>query len=109
VKFGCSRVKIVSTMKELKDLIKKKKDFKKDLAEKHKYVSTEFQDYGYRLAVKLDDLKHKALYIKYAKEKKRGVLESALSFASDYPNVKNKARVFMWKVKELEKKGIELV
>ena len=67
-----------------------------------KYVTREFQDYGYRLAVKLNDLKHKALYIKLAKSEDRLILEKAATFAADYPNAKSKGRVFMWKVKELK-------
>ncbi|HRY22426.1 MAG TPA: hypothetical protein P5311_01510, partial [Candidatus Dojkabacteria bacterium] len=31
-----------------------------------------------------------------------GILENALSFTIDYPNAKDKSRIFMWKVKELE-------
>lgn len=84
-------------MKAIKDLLKKQQE----LFDDHKYVTTEFQDFGYRLALKLDDLKHKALYIKLAKETPRGLLEQALSFAADYPNVRQKGRVFMWKLKEL--------
>jgi len=91
-------------MKSVKDLLKKKegKSFQQDMFERHKYVSQEFQDYGYRMAAKLGDLKHKALYIKYAKEKPRAFLEQAFSFAIDYPNAKNRGKLFMWKIKELE-------
>ena len=85
-------------MKELKDLLKEQQD----LFDDHKYVTREFQDYGYRLAAKLNDLEHKALYIKLAKNEKRAHLEQALSFAIDYPNAKNRARIFMWKLKELK-------
>jgi hypothetical protein len=42
------------------------------------------------------------MYIKWAKEKPRGILEQALSFVTDYPNAQDKSRLFMWKVKELE-------
>lgn len=71
--------------------------------DKKKYISQEFQDYGYRLAEKLYDLEHKALYIKLAKEFPRSVLESALSFVKDANNVKSRAKLFMWKLKELKK------
>lgn len=77
------------------------KDF--DWDEK-KYISREFQDYGYRLAEELNDLKHKALYIKLAKELPRAILEEARSFVKDASNVKNPARLFMWKLTELRKK-----
>ena len=64
------------------------------------YISQEFQDFGYRLAVELDDLKHKSLYIKLAKSEDRGLLEQALSFVSD-SNAKNRGALFMWKLKQL--------
>lgn len=69
---------------------------------KYKYISKEYQSYGLRLAGKLDDKKRATMYIKWAKEKPRGVLEQALSFTIDYPNAVDKSRIFMWKVKELE-------
>ena len=84
-------------MKKLKDLLKGQQE----LFDGTKYVTTEYQDFGYRLALKLDDLEHKALYIKLAKEEPRGMLEQALSFTVDYPEARNKARIFMWKLKEL--------
>ncbi len=65
------------------------------------HVSQEFQDFGYRLAVALDDLAHKSLYIKMAKEHNRGILEQALAFVTD-ANAKNKARLFMWKIGQLK-------
>ncbi|MBU0618708.1 hypothetical protein KKD62_00565 [Patescibacteria group bacterium] len=71
--------------------------------DKKKYISQEFQDYGYRLAVALDDLCHKALYIKLAKEADRKFLEEAKNFVKDAYNVKSKAKLFMWKLKELKK------
>ncbi|MBU3957336.1 hypothetical protein KKI19_03650 [Patescibacteria group bacterium] len=77
------------------------KDFDWD---KKKYISREFQDYGYRLAEELSDLKHKALYIKLAKELPRKMLEEARNFVKDASNVKNPARLFMWKLAELRKK-----
>ncbi len=69
---------------------------------KHKYVTTEYQVYGLRLAGKLGDKKRATMYIKWAKEKPRAILEMAYSFAIDYPNAKDRSRIFMWKVKELE-------
>lgn len=68
------------------------------------YAHHEFQDYGIYLSEVLHDPKHKALYIKYAKEKPRSVLEKAKGFAKDY-NTKsvNRGKLFMWKLKELEK------
>jgi len=71
------------------------------LQDKGGYITQEFQDFGYRLAVELDDLAHKSLYIKMAKNKKRAILEQALSFVKD-ANAKSKAKLFMWKLKQLE-------
>lgn len=94
-------------MEELKSLLNQKgiDDLQQEMFERHKYVTTEYQDYGYRLAAKLGDLKHKALYIKLAKEKPRALLETAFSFAIDYPAAKNKGRIFMWKLKDLQSGG----
>lgn len=69
----------------------------------NKYISREFQDFGYQLAVKLDDLAHKSLYMKLAKTVDRGILERALSFVADAESAKSKARLFMWKVQQLKK------
>ncbi|MBN1618065.1 hypothetical protein JW887_01830 [Candidatus Dojkabacteria bacterium] len=91
-------------MKSFKDLLK---DQQHEMIDRHKYVTKEFQDFGYRLALKLNDLKHKSLYIKLAKEKPRAILDQALSFAIDYPNAGNKARIFMWKIKDLSKSDKE--
>lgn len=84
-------------MQKVGDVLKKFK------IEDDKYISREFQQYGYDLASELGDLKHKALYIKLAKENSRGHLEAARSFVKDAYNVKSKGRLFMWKLKELKK------
>ena len=68
-----------------------------------KYISREFQDFGYRLAEELGDLKSKSLYMKLAKEEPRGLLEAAASFVKDAPNVKSRPRLFMWKLAQLKK------
>lgn len=68
-----------------------------------KYISQEFQDFGYRLAVDLDDLSHKSLYIKLAKTVDRSILERARAFAIDAFTAKSRAKLFMWKMKELRK------
>ena len=67
-----------------------------------KYVSREFQKYGYDLAVELGDLEHKALYIKLAKETPRAVLEKARYFVKD-AKARNRGKLFMWKLGELKK------
>lgn len=66
------------------------------------HITQEFQDYGYRLAVELDDMSHKSLYMKMAKTVDRKILESARTFVID-ANAHSKGRLFMWKVKELKK------
>lgn len=68
-----------------------------------KYISREFQKYGYDLAEELGDLKHKSLYIKLAKEEPRGLLEAAKNFVKDAENAKNKGALFMWKLAQLKK------
>lgn len=65
-----------------------------------KYISREFQKYGYYLAEELSDTRHVSLYIKLAKEHPRPVLEKALSFVKD-SRARSKGRLFMWKLKEL--------
>lgn len=79
------------------------------LNDKHKYISREYQYYGLRLASKLGDPKRATMYIKWAKEKPRVILETAFSFAIDYPNAKDRSKIFMWKVKQLESERKERV
>lgn len=66
-----------------------------------KYVSREFQAYGLYLSQKLEDDKHKTLYIKLAKAEPRYLLDAALSFVMD-TRAKNKGALFMWKLKDLK-------
>lgn len=68
-----------------------------------KYISREFQDYGYRLAEELGDLKNKSLYIKLAKEAPRALLETARNFVKDARQVRSRPKLFMWKLNELKK------
>lgn len=67
------------------------------------YISREFQDYGYRLAMELADPEHVSLYIKLAKNEDRAILEAARRFAID-SNADKKGALFMWKFSELRKK-----
>ena len=89
-------------MESIKELLKSKEEFAKSLTERHKYVTQEFQDYGYRLAVKLGDTARASMYIRLAKQKERALLEQALSFAIDYPNAKDLRKIFLWKLKDLQ-------
>ena len=68
-----------------------------------KNLTKEFQVYGVFLAETLEDTKHYSLYIKFAKELPRGLLEEALNYTKGYYHAKNKAKVFMWRLKELLK------
>jgi hypothetical protein len=80
-------------LKSIKDILNSRKVQKK-------YITREFQHYGYRLAEGLGDLKHKSLYIKLAKEVNREVLQKAWDFVKD-SRAKSKAKLFMWKLKQL--------
>lgn len=73
------------------------------LEDKGKYITREFQDYGYRLACELKDKKHKSLYIKLAKTIDRKLLEKARIFVKDANRVKNRAKLFMWKLQQLRR------
>lgn len=68
-----------------------------------KYVSQEFQKYAFELAKELDDLQHKSLYMRLAKNTPRGFMEAARSFVKDAANAKSKGRLFMWKLGEIKK------
>lgn len=70
---------------------------------KRGYITKEYQSYGAWLSNALNDKQRMPMYIKWAKEKPRSVLESAYRFVADYPEAKDKSRLFMWKVKEIEK------
>jgi len=66
-----------------------------------KNISQEFQAYGVYLAESLRDTKRYSLYIKLAKTINRGILEEALTFTKGYTAAKSKAKVFMWRLKQL--------
>ena len=84
-------------MQKIGDTLKKYQ-----LDDKNKSVSREFQLYAYDLAVELDDLAHKSLYMRLAKVTPRGLMESARSFVKDAKNAKSKGGLFMWKLKQLK-------
>ncbi len=71
--------------------------------DKKKYITQEFQDYGYRLAMELSDERNKSLYIKLAKVSNRAHLEQARTFVKDARNVRSKAKLFMWALTKLKK------
>lgn len=88
-------------------VVQKVSDILKDFDPRSgKYISREFQAYGLYLAQKLDDEKHKTLYIKLAKTTPRYLLDDALTFVLE-SNAKKKGALFMWKLKELKGKNFE--
>ncbi len=66
-----------------------------------KNIAHEFQQYGVYLAESLNDTRHYSLYIKLAKELPRPLLEEALNYTKAYYSAKNRAKVFMWRLKQL--------
>ena len=79
-----------------------------DVDNSGKYISREFQDFGYRLALELNDKKNIPLYMRLAKTVDRAILESALSFVKDAKNVKSKSALFLWKMKDMRSKSKEV-
>lgn len=86
-------------MQKVADILKK---FDSD---QDKYISYEFQKYGYDLAEELGDLKNRSLYIKLAKTTPRGLLEAARNFVKDAYQVQSRPRLFMWKLTQLRKES----
>lgn len=77
--------------------------------EEDKFISREFQKYGYDLAQELGDMEHKSLYIMLAQKVPRKYLEEAKNFVKDADKVRSQARLFMWKLKELlTEKGLKM-
>lgn len=72
-----------------------------------RYISREFQKYGYDLAEELGDPEHKSLYIKLAKTTPRQLLEQARYFVKDAGGVKSPPKLFMWKLAQLRKEWKE--
>ena len=68
---------------------------------KPRHISQEFQDYAYRLAVELEDTGHTAIYMRLSKKEDKALLEQARNFVKGSTMARNKARLFMWKLKQL--------
>jgi len=94
------------TIKEIFD----KNDMVDRIMVSKKNITEEFQDFGYRVALKLNDLPHTALYIKLAKELPRGLFDEILGFSLDYPITSGKrAKIFMWRLNKIcAEKGIKI-
>lgn len=84
-------------MKNIADVLKKRNIVP------DKRNTFEHQAYGNRLAEELGDLKHRALYIKLAKECDRHLLEQAREFVLASEKATTKGRLFMWKLTQLKK------
>lgn len=74
------------------------------ILQEKKYLKYDFQKMGVEIAIKLEDMAHKSLYIKLCKETDEKLIRQAFDFAIDY-NLKSgsRGRIFMWKLKELKK------
>ena len=85
---------VSETLFKLSDTLEKRK----------KFIKNEFQAYGLELAKELGDWDNRSLYIRLAKTTPREILEKAFYFIKDQNrgSVKSKARLFMWKLKELK-------
>lgn len=77
--------------------------------DKQRRISREWQDYAYRLGVELGDTEHTSLYMRMCKKTPRYVLEEALIFVKGANKVRSKAKLFMWKVKQIKDKKKEKV
>lgn len=86
-------------MKAIKEILEEK--LEKGFG--HKNVTEEFQDFGVRLSQALSDQLHRSYYIKLAKEHPRHLLEQARDFALGYDRARSRAKVFMWKLKDILK------
>lgn len=85
----------------ISDVLKK---FKSD---EDKYISQEFQKYAYDLAKELNDLEHKSLYMRLAKNTPRHFLETARSYVKDAYKVDSKGKLFMWKLSQLKQEKLK--
>lgn len=62
----------------------------------------EFQAYGNRLAEEFNDTKHRALFIKLAKNTPRVLLEQAREYVLSSETANTKGKLFMWKLGRLK-------
>lgn len=94
--------KVTPKVKSFSTIADVLKDFKGD---KDKYISQEFQKYGYDLAMELGDPKNISFYIRLAKENNRGLLERARNFVKDANKVRSRPALFVWKLTQLKKEA----
>lgn len=70
----------------------------------NKYISQEFQDYAYRLAMDLsnpEDRETISLCMRLVKTRPRALVEAAHRYVLDAA-ARNKVALFLWKLKQLE-------
>lgn len=72
------------------------------IEDKQRRISQEFQDYAYRLAVELSDTAHTSIYMRMCKNTPRFILEEARIFVKGAVAAKSKAKLYMWKVKQMK-------
>jgi len=84
-------------VEDIADIIRQK-NVKSDPRNKHEY-----QAYGNRLSEEFADPKHRALYIKLAKDEDRNLLEQAREYVMRSERATTKGKLFMWKLTELRK------
>lgn len=89
---------------KLQELIESRKQV---ILKRAQHSPLEFQAYGYFLAENLNDLLHRGIYIRMAKNISRQILETAYHYVKEsIPHLQGKnaqAKLFMWKVKQLKK------
>ena len=86
----------------IQQVLDKYTDEMEDSKSKQRRISREWQDYAYRLALELGDTVHTSLYMRLVKNTPRYLVEEAKNFVKDASKVRSKAKLFMWKVKQLK-------
>jgi len=94
--------KVTPKVKSFSTIADVLKDFKGD---KDKYISQEFQKYGYDLGMELGDPKNISFYIKLVRDNNRGLVEKARSFVKDANKVRSRPALFVWKLTQLKKEA----
>lgn len=89
-------------MQSLRDILQNKDK------DRDKYISREYQKYGYDLAQKLGDPEHVSLFIKLAQKYDRQILDDAWRFVAD-AQARNKIALFMWKIKQLKEERKKII
>lgn len=83
-------------MKDISEILKNRR-----IVRDHRN-SHEYQAYGNRLAEELGDIKHRALYIRMAKNEDRNLMEIARIYVTSQEKATTKGKLFMWKLKQLK-------